>query len=66
MKIPKKKFHFFLLLRMMKVMLLVLVALVSCSIAASVNPPVFVSQYLPNNYAAGQNASKVSSFDYLF
>lgn len=36
------------------------------SYCAAVNPPVFVSPYLPNNYLAGQNACMVHNLNYSY
>lgn len=40
---------------------------ISCwYLSYAANPPVYVSPYLPSNYTAGQNASKVTNLDYEY
>jgi len=50
----------------MKVQLVLVSLFLGLVVCQSVNPPVFVSQYLPNNYQAGQQASLVTNLDYAY
>merc|ERR1712232_670273 len=44
----------------------ILLAFVGFCLAGTVNPPVYVTPYLPNNYKDAQNATKVTNLDYAY